>query len=332
MRTSETLQNTKPIKLKALRRDITVLRSSLVGLRGRTAIRKHRDLLDKIKSKEQEITFLVEDKHIEEFVEQISPLLSHAEGGEGDRVELDAVDGSTKTSGIVQQQRQAVFLNLFYRDKSAPCFVDRDVCPACSHNFVLIVQESMNICPNCGLSEHMIYCSADYIQNEEAKTAYDRRPLYRKYLMQFHEDKPDPPKEVINTVYHNLFKVHIMLASKVKPTPIGAILRQEGLQKWCSMAIRISKIINNEPVVKLSTELIDRLVTRFAGITPSDNKKTMNFEYLTNKFLIIELETEKSESFLVHTTRRVLSHADDRLTSRCKKMKFDDRQKISRSC
>ena len=135
----------------------------------------------------------------------------------------------------------------------------------------------MNMCPKCGTSEHLLYCNSDFIQNEEVKNnQYERGPLYHKYLMQFHEDAPDPPTEVINIVYRHLSKVHIMLSSKVKPTPISQILRQEGLQKWTSMAVRIAKTINREPIVKLSTALIDRLVLRF-------NKITQAFSMTKNK-------------------------------------------------
>ena len=300
VKTSEALSGNKPSQIKALKREISELRRSLLNLQGRSSIREYRAIDEQITLKRKALKFIVDDKHIEEFVERVTPLLSE----------------SKNDSSMIKQQKQTVYLDLFYSEKAVPCFVDRDTCPKCNTDLVTMVQESMNICPTCGLSEHLIYCSADFIQNEEVKNTYDRGPLYRKFLMQHHEDQPDPPAEVINIVYRHLSKVHIMLTSKVKPTPITQILRQENLQKWAGMSVRIAKIINHEPIVKFSTDLINRLVQLFDDL-PSDGKKTMNFEYLTNKFLLAEKEAADSEFFKLHKTRIVLSNADSRLNTSC---------------
>jgi hypothetical protein len=324
-KTSFNLRSSKPKKVHLIQQEIQHLATEQAQLNGRVQIRKYRAIGQEIVKKQNELEFIENDKHVEEFVELVKPLL-----------------GETKNDAqLTRQQKHTVFLNLFYKDKAIPCFIDRDVCQKCNTELLTLTQESMNMCPKCGTSEHLIYCTSDFIQNEEIKNnQYERGPLYRKYLMQFHEEAPDPPEDVINIVYRHLSKVHIMLSSKVKPTPISQILREEGLQKWSAMSVRIAKIINREPIVKLSTVLIDRLVVRFNKITHAfsltkkkERKKIMNFEFLTKQFLIMEKRYDLSEWYSLHKTRAVLFSADNRLERCCKAMANDDLDwEVARSC
>lgn len=322
---STSLRSSTKSDIMKLQNDINQLQNNLSSLSGRKRVRDYHETLENIRKKNKELEYLSADKHIEEFVELVKPLLSNP----------------TDESTTIQQQRHTVYLNLFYSEKSIPCFVDRDTCTFCNTEYVTLTQESVNMCPKCGNSEHVIYCNSDFIQNEDFKNnPYERGPLYRKYLMQFHESIPDLPDDVINIVYRNLSKVHIMLSSRVKPTPICQILRQEGLQKWAPMAVRIAKIINCEPIVKLSSELIDRLVLRFNKIAQAfsltkkkERKKIMNFEFLTKQFLIMENRPDLSEWYNLHKTRTVLFSADTRFEKCCKAMKNDELNwNISRSC
>ena len=282
-KTSQSLRTNTPKKIAKLKKEIAALEKGLGTMAGRGRIREFRCVQDLIKTKKKELVYLMEGKHINEFVELVKPLLEN---------------GDSKNH-VMKQQKHTVFLNLFHKEKAIPCFIDRDLCTECGTELITLSQESMNICPNtdCGASEHLIYCTSDFIQNTETKNSqYERGPLYRKYLSQFHEHTLDPPKEVINVVYKHLSRVHMMLSTRVKPTPIAQILRQENLQKWAPMAFRIAKMINQEPIVKLSTEMIDRLVAKFDKINSVFNqtkcktrKKTMNFEYVTKQMLSMVL-------------------------------------------
>lgn len=312
---SKMLKESTPKQIQQIDDEIKELTQRKKLCVGRAQIRNFYSLQNQIEKKQIRRKFLSEDKHIEKFVELVQPLINTNE----------------TDSQLRKQQRHALFLNLFYKDKAAPCFIDRDICSTCNTELVTFARESINMCPKCGESEKFIYCNSDFLQNDDTKVnQYERGPLYRKYLMQFHQDVPDPPDDVIDIVFKHLSKVHIMLKSKVKPTPISQILRQENLQKWTSMSVRISKMINGEPIVKLSTVIIDRLVLRFNKITRAfsrtkkkDRKKIMNFEFLTKKFLLMENLPELSEWYSLHKTRDVLSSADRRLERCCKSMKDD---------
>ena len=326
----------KTIKLKKLKLErpselklqISNLYQDNKLLVGRDNIHKLRDNLIKIKQMEDECKYILDDKPFEEFVELVTPLLE--------------VDNSNKETHVKKQQKHTIFLNVFHKDKVIPSFIEREICSNCNKELVIVSNESVVTCPSCGDSEHLIYCNSDFIENTEFKTVpYERGPLYKKYLMQFHENAPVPPIDVINIVYKHLSKVHMMLSTKVKPTPIAQILREEKLQKWTPFAVRIAKYINKEHIVSLSQELIDRLVLRFEKVTHvfkvtklKHRKKIMNFEFLTKQFLDMENRPDLAEWFSCHKTRLVLKQADSRLL-RCSKhlSESDDLDwNMSRSC
>lgn len=302
------LKSDKNVKIIQLQKKIESLAENNKELQGRKNIHQFRDNLETIRKCREEIQFIEQDRPFEEFVELVRPLL----------------DSSVKNDMFTKQQKHNIYLNLFHKDKTVPTIVEREICTGCNKELIMASQESMVICPTCGMTEHMLHNNSDFIENNEVKNnPYERGPLYRKYLMQFHEGAPSPPPEVISVVHKHLSKVHIMLSTKVKPTPIAQILRQEKLQKWTPYAVRIAKLINKEQIVSLSDELINRLVLRFDKVTKAftktklkNRKKIMNFEFLTKQFLYMEKRPDLAEWFSCHKTRLVLKHADSRL-ARC---------------
>lgn len=306
------------IKLKDAITKLTESGSKLTRRRG--DIHKRMNIAREIGKLKVELADVMDDKPCEEFVERVQPLL-------------------TEDTQENRQQCHVLYLNLFHPDKSAPLFVERDICPTCNTEYVMAATESKMICPSCGDTDNLVHSNTEFVDEAEpTKPApeYERGPVYRKYLMQYHEDAPSPPPEVINIVYKHLSKVHIMLSTKVRPTPITQILREEKLQKWTPYAAVIAKHINNEHIVKLSQDLIDRLVERFNKLLKysMDRKKSMNFEFLTRNFLSLEGRPEY-QYFACHKTRDVLNHADQRLRDYSKELEtLDDLSnwRVARSC
>lgn len=324
-RKTVSLKKTKLEQTAYLQGELGRLAAVNESLHGRSNIHtlmENRKTMRKIQS---DLDYISKDRPYEEFVETVKPLLNNYPSDNTD----------------IHQKQQALFLHVFHEEKAMPCFVDREVCPSCNTHLVTKTQESVLSCPKCGHTEYVIQSNTEYSDGGEKHNHYERGPLYQKYLMQFHEDAPDPPQEVIDTVYRHLSKVHIMLSTKVKPTPIAQILRDEKLQQWAQFSVRIAKYINSEPIPSLSGELIGRLVSRFNKITQAfaitkmkKRKKIMNFEFLTKQFLFMENRPDLAEWFCCHKTRLVLKQADSRL-ARCSKlltsgggMKWD----VGRSC
>ena len=187
--------------------------------------------------------------------------------------------------------------------------------------------ESMLTCKSCGNSRIILDHGIDFINDKYingSNMLYNRSTLYRKYLMQFHENTQNPPDEVINKIYIHLSKVHMISKYKIRPTPITNILRKEKMQKWVPFANRIAKYMNGEFVVKLDSTLIKVLITRFNKITKvfseykmKDRKKIMNFEFLTKQFLLMENRSDLAQWFSCHKTKNVLNYADLNLRKCC---------------
>ena len=292
-------------------------------LTGKKNIRKVLRLKVELKQIDEKLQYYDKDLHMAEFVELLQSILY--------KDDVERID--------TKQAKHALYLKIFYPEKAVPCFSDRDTCPICHIEFKMIMTESKVLCPGCGFSELKIFCNSDFIDNKNVKNnTYVRALLYKKFLLQFHEDEPETPRTVKNVIYKHLSKVHIMSSSSVKSTPVAQILREEGLQKHTSKAVKISKDVNGEFVVKLSMALINKLVWRFIVITSissnHETKKCINFGYLTNKLLLMEKEYEKAEWFENHKTRTVLKRADERLKQCCSQIDSDDSTNwaIYRSC
>lgn len=226
-----------------------------------------------------------------------------------------------RESRLVKNQKHALYLTLFTKSK-APCYYEVDICDRCGNQLVLTRNSKAN-CKSCGLTKDRIYKMTNVISTtKKDRHPYRRDGLYRKYLEQFSEDSPLTPKHVIEVVYKELFRVHAMIRTKTKSTPIATILRNNGLQEWVGYAFRIAKEANGEKIASLTSTLIDRLVDRFRIITKTNGiitanvgRKTINFEFLTSQFLHMEKHSELAVLFYNHRTRTTLKKSFLRLQS-----------------
>lgn len=288
-------------------------------------LRDRKRLRWEIAEAETELNRIETDQHIEEFVELAAPL-------------LEPIDDYT-----IKQQQHALFVNLFYGSRSAPSFIDQTHCHQCGAASVLSSSESKDVCVGCGSVRSVLFCPTDYMDEERTKaTEYERVPLYKKYLSQFHEDTTDPPVEILAVISEEFSKVHMMVKLKVKPTPVAQILRTHGLHKWSQMSQRICRYLNAEKIAVMSDQLIERLVARFEKVTNAflgtiqeSRKKIMNFEYLTRQFLFMEGRPDLADCFSLHKTREVLRKADQTMALCCAtigKIFPSDNWTMSRSC
>lgn len=322
-------KNTKSERIQELKIMIQNLEQTNKKLCGVKHFHDRSDNLQEIKNISKKIVNIQNDIELEEFVENVTPLLY-------DRREKNESD-------CIRQQKNTLFINLFYKSKANITYFHSESCETCEIDQMHCVEESLLICPRCGNTNITVLSNDDDKIDgcDRGKTTpYERSPLYKKYLLQFHENAPNPPSNVISIIYKHLFKVHMMLSTKVKPTPIAQILRSENLQQWAPYSVRISKIINKEKIACLPNELVEKLVNRFEQITKAfDNtklkqrKKIMNFEFLTKQFLFMENRPDLAQTFCCHKTRNVLNQADDRLYKCSQNLKKDDyKWPIKRSC
>lgn len=283
-----------------------------------------------------EIARLESKEDLKEFVDRVRPLAA----------KLRDAKALKQMTFVDQQQLNKLYHNVFRNEAeedSSLHFVESDACSSCGQPYVFKSQESMMVCDRCGNACYVMDSTNDYVDKKPVKTSsYTRAPNYKKYLLQFHEKTQDPPQEVINTILTHLNKVHVMLPCKYKCTPIAQILRDQKMHKWSHHAVRISKIITGQPVVKLSDEVIERLLYRFNRMMNAfhhsngnkKKKKIMNFEFLTKQFLYMENLGHLAACFENHKTREVLIDADRRLWNFSKTIDTSDGTSwhVVRSC
>lgn len=144
-----------------------------------------------------------------------------------------------------------------------------------------------------------------------------RTDEYRKYLQQFEATVPDPPMHVIQFVVCRLdLMQRTLLDSRAKHSRIGDVLKDGNYSEYAYMASRISKILSDQPVPKLTTTTIERLVRRFEIVLhyidgQSTRQKMMKHEYTTHKFLEQDGLITQASYFDNHKTRPVL-HKEER--------------------
>lgn len=284
---------------------LAVVEKACAALRGRGSIHKYLQLRKEYRDLVQHHDHTAGDKWVQPILDRARPLMNpHA--------------GSSK-----RQYIQAVFNAMFFADYGQVQMQDPDTCPRCRVDMVLHPNTSTIVCPACHESRYIIMCNADIVQ-PSSNQRYERSPLYRKFLMQFHADVQDPPDDVLSSIIHHLSRVHVLQSTKVKPTPVSAVLRKCGMQKYIAQVARITRVLNREPVAALPTDLIDRLVSRFEKVVKVfrrvknlQRKKILSFEFLTKKFLILEGEPAMADMFSMHKTRAVLTIADRTLKQCC---------------
>lgn len=213
-------------KRKRLRGEIVQLDLKIKRLPcgDRNVIHERADLNLSISKLNKQLVATTVERQLQAFAEQANPLVTK---------------NTHDNSHVADTQRHALYLSLF-SNKSVPCYVNSDVCAdaKCRHELVRSADSKVN-CTKCGASTAKIFCVNDYTHIAPAeKHPYKRDTLYLKFVMQYEESVKEIPEEVLDLVYGQLSKVHLMLRSRTKPTPISQILRDAGHKKWVMFAPR----------------------------------------------------------------------------------------------
>ena len=205
----------------------------------------------------------------------------------------------------------------------------QNYCVDCCKPKLIDVFESTSICKQCGVVEvHMDISEFDEYKDRRRSTiAYDRTPLYLKYLQQFSNAGQLPiPQAALDTVQLAYFKNDVLLRHKIRPTPVIQILKDAGLGRHAAFAYRICKLMNQETTAQLTRDIIDALVHRFTLLTSAfrtlateieTKGKFMNFEFITRQFLYMQNLPELAHHFSLHKTKNVLYRAEQRMEQYC---------------
>jgi hypothetical protein len=243
--------------------------------------------------------------------------------------------------------------------------VEVDKC-SCGKLFVFDETESTNICKTCNVVESVLFHiddnSADTLilrlpvsgtaaitQPESLikagllpiatkrigrSSSFIRSTNYRKFLVQFTTCVSDEVISYIHSLHNRT--VHSHADSLCRSTRFASFLRESiKFSGKHNEATTITICFLNGQSKLLSFDLVDRLVKRFekyrtviSDIMPDkEAKKCAAFEFLTNRFLILEGEVQLSRSFELPKTRTVLRCVNKRFVNICKILKW----KIPRS-
>jgi len=240
--------------------------------------------------------------------------------------------------------------------------VEVDKC-VCGKLFVFNETESTNICQTCNIVESVLFHiddnSADtlilrlpvsgtallvpqadalakagllpIVQKRLGRSSASVRSInYRKFLIQFTSTVPDAVVSYIHTLHNRTVHSHgdsfcrsTRFASFLRESPKFSVKNQE--------ATAITICFYRGQYQLMCLDIVDRLVQRFEEyraalyvIMPEkEAKKCAAFEFLTNRFLLLEGEVKLSRSFELPKTRTVLRSVNKRFVNVCQTLKWD---------
>lgn len=121
----------------------------------------------------------------------------------------------------------------------------------------------------------------------------DRSPTYYRYLMQFVENRPEPPKRVMRVLYDEFNSIHLLNSLRCRSTSVKNVLHQYKLYEYESISVDITRKFNGAPVPQIPEYIIHICVERFREVTETASHlknfgKLPSFEILTHLFLRAE--------------------------------------------
>jgi hypothetical protein len=153
---------------------------------------------------------------------------------------------------------------------------------------------------------------------QRSKQILERTAQYKEFLLQYSEQAPIIPNEVLSLIFNQLSIVHLGGSSKCRLTAVKLILtKSEKFNYLVGQAARITRVFNGlcEPFLEL--DVIERLTKRFSHLLKlaskeDDKKKIFVSDVVTVMLLRIDGLTEESKKFQLHKTRSVLNESNKR--------------------
>jgi hypothetical protein len=148
--------------------------------------------------------------------------------------------------------------------------------------------------------------------SQRAKQLADHLSQYKTFLLQYAENAPVIPNEVLNFITTEMVTIHLGASAECPTTSIKCILsRSSTWSHFVPHVGRIARIYNRKPLPQLSIAQIDILSKRFEHLlrlgTREDYKqKIFVDEVITVVFLLLDHCRLEAEKFLLHKTRAVL--------------------------
>ena len=151
-----------------------------------------------------------------------------------------------------------------------------------------------------------------------------RLPAYRRFLQQYVGDDLVPYG--VFTFVHHVYGSSNHLSRNCRSTMVSAWIKDNSaLTQYEYCSTRIAAEFCGHKTARLTPRLVDQLVDRFkrfvlasfSVLSAVDRRRSVSFEFLTNRFLLLEVEPTLSRRFMLPRTRSVLRMVDERFRTVC---------------
>lgn len=145
---------------------------------------------------------------------------------------------------------------------------EQDKCVKC--NIPLMIRETSSrlVCRSCGTSiKQPPTANHHYASGNDLETkapVSEKKKTFRKYIVQFFEQAPEIPKEVINAIRECFERFHVKSTHEIRKTRVSHFIKELKLTDYKNDADRITMILNNLPVPKFTLQQLVTLMKMFS--------------------------------------------------------------------
>jgi hypothetical protein len=210
--------------------------------------------------------------------------------------------------------------------------VNVNECPDCHTSLRLISEESLLVCPDCGMTAfNMDSANGIGLTYEQEINrvvipafAYKRQNHLSEWISQFQgKESTDIPDEVVDGLRAEFKKARISSTNEITAPKVRALLKKLNFSKFYEHVPHIMKILGVMPP-QMSSDLEDKIRQMFLQCQepfrkhcPSWRKNMMSYSFLLHKFCQLLGEDEYLPSFTLLKSRGKLKLHDQIWSKMC---------------
>ena len=211
-------------------------------------------------------------------------------------------------------------------------------CNTCNIPKILSTNDSMMICPQCGVTETYFDTSLNNLSYEQEinsegniNFAYKRINHFNEWLAQFQaKESTEIPDEVINNLRNEFYKNKIRDTKQINKTKVKHFLKQLKYNKYYEHVSHITNLLTGTKPPHMSIEIEEKLRNMFRTIQepfekhkPKERLNFLSYSYCLYKFCeLLDLD-EFLCNFPLLKSREKLTQQDRIWKGICNELKWE---------
>ena len=342
----EQLKDSLPAKKEQIRE----LESCVMKLTARHEIREKREKKDKIAKLKIEVEKLENDYHIKEFEKKIEPYTkAHVNQKQIDLVRsrqkktrnssvpgdlMCGIDAFVSKETGCASEIISEYLADVQGDAPKIVLEQKDTCPLCDNDMLLISTKSLMSCQSCGYSTTYLDATTSSVsygdEVEFATFSYKRLNHFNEWLQQVQaKESTEISNAIIEQVMQELHNQRVELKD-ITNTKIRDVLKSLKLRKTYEHVAQIKMRITGTQPPRMTSDMEELCRLCFIAVQPAfekhcppDRKNFLSYSYCLYKFFQLLGFDEFLDSFCLLKGRDKLIKQDEIFKKICEELDWD---------